>query len=257
MALLAGAGPEQAGLLGFAMFALQASIGAVNDLVDIERDRGHKPGKPLPQALIPLWVARLIAAAGLAAGLLVSAAVRPVALVVALIGVAIGYTYDLRLKAGRWSWLPFAAGIALLPVYAWLGATGRTPAVFIVLLPLAILGGAAIALANELADDERDRAVDLRTAVGMLGPVRAWRLAALLEAIVVVVAVGTLLADGAPPVSFGAADGSAALLAVGLGLGRSRLARTRGWAWELQAIGLACLALAWLGGMASRGFVPV
>ena len=37
---------------------------------------------------------------------------------------AIGYGYDLRFKGTAWSWLPFAVGIPLLPVFGWVGATG-------------------------------------------------------------------------------------------------------------------------------------
>ncbi len=44
-----------------------------------------------------------------------------------LAGTATGYAYDLRLKATAWAWLPFAVGLPLLPVYAWVGATGRVP----------------------------------------------------------------------------------------------------------------------------------
>ena len=53
--------------------------------------------------------------------------------------------------------------------------------------------------------------------------------------------------------ALGAADGSVALVMIGLVLGRSPRAGTRERAWEAQAIGLGGLAIAWLGGLASRG----
>ena len=34
-----------------------------------------------------------------------------------------------------WSWLPFAVGIPILPVYGWLGATGSLPGLFHRLVP--------------------------------------------------------------------------------------------------------------------------
>ena len=255
LARLAGAGWERAGLLGLAMFTLQASIGTLNDLVDIERDRGHKPGKPLPRHLVSIAVARTIWAGSLAVGLLLSLAAGPAVVLIALVGVAAGYAYDLRLKATPWSWLPFAVGIPLLPVYAWLGATGGIPSAFLVLIPLAVLGGAALALANELADDERDRGAGVRTSVGALGRARAWRLGASSQAIVALVAGGSLLVEGAPIAALGAADASIALTMVGLILGRSARPGTRERGWEIQAIGLGILALAWLGGLASRGLL--
>lgn len=235
------------------MFGLQASIGTLNDLVDIERDRGHKPGKPLPTGLIAIPTARAIAAGGLLLGLVLSVAVRPILGVIALLGVATGYAYDFRLKASRWSWLPFTIGIPLLPVYAWVGATGRLPAVFFVLVPLAVMGGAALALANELADDERDRGAGVETSVVALGRARAWRVGAGLQALVAVVAGASLIASGAPTLAVGAADAAIALTMIGLALGRSRLPSSRERGWEVQAIGLGALAVAWLAGIASRG----
>lgn len=255
LAWLAGAAVDRALLLGAAMFCLQASIGTVNDLADVGRDRDHKPGKPLPRGVLSIEAARLVAAGGLLAGLGLSLAAGPAALAVAGLGVSIGYAYDLRLKASPWSWLPFALGVPLLPVYAWLGATGGLPTPFLVLIPAAVVGGAALALANQLADDERDRSAGTRTAVGLLGRATGWRVGALLQAAVAVVAAGSLVGAGAAIPAIGAADGAIALIMIGLALGRSRLARTRERGWEAQAIGLGALALAWLGGLASRGLL--
>ncbi len=255
LATVAGADPATSLLLGSSMFCLQASIGSVNDIVDLERDRTNKPAKPLPSGLIGLPAARLIAAIGLVLGLLGSAAVRPALTIIAVAGVGLGFAYDLRLKAGPWSWLPFALGVGLLPIYAWFGATGEVPAVFLILVPLAVLGGAALALANQLADDERDRASGLQTAVGVLGRSRAWRLSAILEAIVAGIALSTLVLSRASFVSIALADVSVGAMAIGLELGRSLRPASRERAWELQAIALGCLALAWLAGLAGRGLV--
>ncbi len=252
---LAGAGLDRAALLGLAMFCLQASIGALNDLVDLERDRQSKPGKPLPRGMLSRGTARAIAGIGLLAGLGLSLVAGLVVLLAAVIGVVVGYAYDLRIKASPWSWLPFALGLPLLPIYAWLGATGELPGAFLLLVPLAVAGGAALALANELADDERDRAGGVRTAAGALGAHHAWRLGASLQVLVAVVAAGSLVLCAAPLASLAAADGSIGLIMIGLALGRSPRAATRERAWEAQAIGLGGLALAWLGGLASLGLL--
>ncbi len=237
------------------MVCLQASIGTVNDVVDIEHDRGAKPGKPMPRGLISRPAAWLVAAFGLLAGLGLSALIEPRSALVAIVGVGLGYAYDLRLKASPWSWLPFALGIGLLPIYAWLGATGSIPAAFGLLLPMATLAGASLALANQLADDERDRQEGLRTAVGSLGRARAWAVSALLDAVVGLVALASLVIVAAPVFAIAGATTSIGLMAVGLSLGRSRLPPTRERAWEIQAIALACLAVAWLAGLANQGLL--
>ncbi|MGH2465448.1 MAG: UbiA family prenyltransferase [Candidatus Limnocylindrales bacterium] len=253
LVLLAGAGLDRAGLLGGAMLCLQASIGGLNDLLDLERDRATKPAKPLPRGLLSRRSARAIVVAGLVAGLGLSLLAGPVPLLVGVLGLTVGYLYDARLKTGPWSWLPFAIGLPLLPVYAWVGATGELPGSFLVLVPTAIVGGAALALANELADDERDRAGGVRTAVGALGRARAWRRGALLQGLVASVALGSLVIGEAPILTLAAAAGSVGLILLGLVVGRSTRAELRERAWEAQAIGLGGLAIAWLGGLASRG----
>jgi len=255
LALVAGAPVARAAVLGLAMLCLQASIGALNDLRDLDRDRGRKPAKPLPRGLVSVPAARLIAGTGLAAGLLLSLAGGPPAVAVALAGAATGYAYDLGLKTTAWSWLPFAAGVPLLVLFAWLGAGAALPGAFLLLVPLALAGGAALALSNELADDERDRGTGLRTAVGALGRRRAWQADLVLQATVIVVALGSLIVGGAAIESIGVADGSAALTMIEVALSRGHRPTTRERGWELQAIGLAGLGLAWLAGLAGRGLL--
>ncbi len=250
---LAGGSGITAGLLGLAMLAMQASIGSLNDLLDVERDRDNKPGKPLPRGLVTVPIARLIVLAGFALGLSLSIVVRPVAAAIAVAGLAAGYAYDVRFKASPWSWLPFALGIPLLPLYAWVGATGRIPSAFLILVPMAILGGAALALANGLADDERDRAAGVMTTVGATGRPLAWRLGAGLQTVIAVIAISSLIAAGAPFLAFAGAVGAISLTAVGLTLGRRPSPGTRERAWEMQAIGLGCLAVAWLAGLVGAG----
>ena len=111
----------------------------------------------------------------------------------ALAVLVIGYAYDLWFKGTAWSWLPFAAGIPLLPVFGWLGTTGRLPGVFAMLVPVAVVGGAALAIANARADAERDAAAGTDSVAVRLGPGRAWAVNAGLVTAVILAAVGTLL----------------------------------------------------------------
>ena len=111
-------------------------------------------------------------------------------------GLAAGLAYDLRLKGTRWSWVPYAVGIPLLPVFAWIGATGTLPAAFAVLVPIAMLAGAALAVANALADVERDPGAGTETIATSLGLVRARRIGAVLRGLVVAAALGSAVAFG-------------------------------------------------------------
>jgi 4-hydroxybenzoate polyprenyltransferase len=255
LALLAGASGPRAAVLGLAMVCLQVSIGALNDVVDVERDRGRKPGKPIPAGLVGEGTARIVVAGGLALGLGLSALLGPPALLVAVSGVAIGYAYDLRLKATAWAWLPFAIGLPLLPVYAWVGATGRIPAPFGLLVPLGVLGGAALALLNGLVDLDRDRSAGIATPAVRLGAGRARSGAAVLLSIVAAGAVGSLAWVGADRAAWLVSLIGIVLLVIGLVVAGSGTASRRERAWEASAIGLGILAGGWALGFAQAGLL--
>jgi len=234
------------------MLALQASIGALNDLVDAPRDAVTKPGKPIPRGAASAAEARMVTMSGLALGVVLLLPSGPAALAVLAVGAACGYAYDLRLSRTAWSWLPLAIALPLVPAFAWAGATGTVPATLLGLFPAGLVAGAGLALANGLADLERDASTGARSAAVRLGRDGTWLLhGALLAAAVVslvVVRPVALLAGGPSALVLGA--GVLALL-VGLGLGRSGGAQRRERAWELEAIGVAVVAGGWLLSLAS------
>ncbi len=254
LATLAGAPILVALRLGGSMLALQASIGALNDLVDAGIDSGRKPGKPIPRGAATPTEAAGIAVAGLVLGLGLSAASGLATTVVAAAGVACGYAYDLRLSRTPWSWLPLAVALPLVPVHAWLGSTGTAPAALLAIVPAGFLAGLGLMLANGLADEDRDRAAGVRTAVLALGRPTAWAIhAAALGAAVAIVAVagpGLLrMADAGLTWRGAALAAAVALIVAGVALASRPPASLRERAWELEAVGVAVLAIAWLGGV--------
>ena len=235
------------------MFALQAAIGTANDLIDEPADRDHKPAKPLPRGLITHDAARRLVVGGLAVGLGLSALSGPAVLAVALAGTSIGLGYDRWLKGTVWSWLPFALGIPLLPVYAWLGASGGLPGSFVILIPAAMVAGAALALANLLADIERDRAAGAETAATRLGAERAWLVCAVLHAVVVTTAAISLAALEGRGAGVIAVAAGVLVAATGLVIGRGGPPERRELAWEVQAIGLGAVAAGWVAAVGEAG----
>ncbi len=162
IAALAGAPAHTAGRLGLAMLAVQYSIGALNDLVDAPLDARQKPRKPIPSGLISPRTAAMVAIGAAALGILLSAASGTTTTIVALGGLGLGYAYDLRLSRTALSWLPLSLALPLLPIFAWVGAVGAVPSGLLALVPVGVLGGAGLALANGLVDIDRDRSVDRR-----------------------------------------------------------------------------------------------
>jgi 4-hydroxybenzoate polyprenyltransferase len=252
-ALAAGGEPGTAIRLGLSMILLQASVGALNDLIDAPNDAGRKPGKPIPAGLVTPAAARGIAAAAAVVGvvLAIPSGAATVALAVGLL--ALGYAYDLWFKGTAWSWLPFALAIPLFPTYGWLGAAGSLPQIWAVLLPTAVLAGAALALSNATVDVERDRAASLESVATRLGRERAMRANLALLAVVWTLATVTLwLAGELLPWGAAAVVGGGAVLAGWAAL-RAADPATRERGWEGQAVGVAVLAVGWLAAMVSAG----
>jgi geranylgeranylglycerol-phosphate geranylgeranyltransferase len=256
VATLAGADPATAGGLGLSMLCLQASIGALNDLVDAPLDAGQKPGKPIPRGLVSARTARIVTIVGGGAGVALSLPSGPATAAVAAAGAALGYLYNLRLSGGPCSWLPLALALPLLPIHAWLGATGAVPPGLVTLVPAAVLAGLGLALGNGLVDVERDAATGRRGTVVTLGPQRAWLVQSAALGLVVLLAallapqaasptevLGTLRSIGVP-----AGGAAIALGAVAL---RARSAGIRERGWELEAVGVAAAGVAWLAGTAA------
>jgi 4-hydroxybenzoate polyprenyltransferase len=248
VAVLAGADQPTAARLGVAMIVLQASIGALNDVVDAPRDVGRKSGKPIPTGLVSRDVAWAVVVAGAILGIALTLPSGAATVALAVVGLGIGYGYDLVLKGTAWSWLPFAVGIPLLPVFGWLGVTGSLPASFAVLLPTAVVAGAALAIANARADIERDVAAGVDSVAVRLGLSRSWALHAGLLAVVVGVAIVTLVAGGAPTPALAGATVAGLLIGSGIALGYRGDSARRERAWELEAVGVGLLAATWLAG---------
>jgi 4-hydroxybenzoate polyprenyltransferase len=219
-----------------------------------------------------------VTVAGLVAGLALSWPSGPVVTAIALAGAACGYAYDLRLKRTALSWLPLAIALPLLPAYAWLGASATASAPLglglppgaVILVPLAVVAGAALAVSNALVDLEADRVAGLSTIVARLGRQRSWWLHAALLGVAVLVAAGAWwgteaggdwseATDLAGAIAFVA---GAALVALGAwllwrrprvgGAGEAGLAaRLVRLAWEIEALGVGLLGFGWLAAMAN------
>ncbi|MEA2545656.1 MAG: hypothetical protein QOI09_929 [Chloroflexota bacterium] len=246
MAVLAGAPSPTALRLGLAMTALQLGIGAVNDLVDASRDAGLKPGKPIPAGLVSRRVAMVIALAAFGLGLGLASLGGPLIAALAIVVIAIGLAYDLRLKGTAWSWLPFAVGIPVLPVFGWAGATGGLASTFVVLVPAAIGAGAALAIANSLVDVDRDRAAGISSVAVALGEGRARAIAIVLLGAILVAAVASAFAfeGGIVTIVVIALLGGLPLAAAWFA--RPRDPARRELAWRVEAVGLGLLAVAWI-----------
>jgi len=243
VAAIAGAAADRIVVLAVSMTLLQLGIGATNDVVDAPFDAGLKRGKPIPAGLVPRQAAAALAVAWFIGGLVAAATVGFAIAGVALIVVAVGLTYDLRLKGTAWSWLPFAIGIPILPVYGWLGARGSLEPAFALLVPAAILAGAALAIGNSIVDIERDIAAGRTSVAARLGRPRAARAAA---GLLLTVAAAAWVSAARLPATLSPAVG---LVAVGAALISAHRADLAERSWRIEATAVAVMAVLWISGL--------
>jgi 4-hydroxybenzoate polyprenyltransferase len=235
------------------MLFLQFAIGIANDLADAPADALGKPNKPLPAGFLTsrhAGVALLVAGV---AGLASAASVGVPALAVGVLGLADGLLYDLRLKGTALSWAPFAAGVGLLPIYGWWGVTGSWPVALWGVAAMAVLVGVTLALANALADLEKDRRSEVRSVATTLGRDRALALDAALMLGIQIIALATAMALGTGIWALAVGSAGACLGWLGVGLASTGRERSRQAGWEVQAIGFVLLGAGWLSVLNSAG----
>ena len=237
------------------MLCLQFAIGSANDLADAATDAVAKPRKPIPAGLIARDGAIAVFAIAGSLGLVLAATVSITALAVGALGLADGLLYDLRLKGTAYGWAPFAAGVGLLPIYAWSGAMGTLPSAAPLVVTLAVAAGCALALANALSDLDRDRISGVTTIATVLGPGRTVALNAAILTVVDVVAGATSMAAGATPAAASAVIGGIVLAWFGLCLTGLTSERQRHLVWEVQALGILTLGVGWLAVLGSAGLL--
>jgi 4-hydroxybenzoate polyprenyltransferase len=227
------------------MTALQFAIGALNDLADAGADAGRKPHKPIPAGLVSPRAAAGIAAVAASGGVLLAIPSGLSLVLLALVVLGIGASYDLAAKGTPLSWLPFAVGIPLLPLYGWLGTTGEAPGWFAVLWPAAFLAGAALAIANARVDVERDLAAGRSSVAAWLGLERSWWVSLALILLALGIVVVWRPAGIAAPAVAAVTIGVGFVLVGALRARRPSPAEREG-GWRLQAVGVGVVAVGWI-----------
>jgi 4-hydroxybenzoate polyprenyltransferase len=158
LALVAARGMPDASLLArmlALMFCAQSAIGIVNDLCDRELDAATKPWKPIADGLIPQPLAVAAATLLVASTIGVGVTLGIASFALAMLGLAAGLAYDLRLKRSAFSALPYMIGIPTLPLWVWATLGEWQPALWW-LVPIGGLIGLSLQLQNSLADLDDD-----------------------------------------------------------------------------------------------------
>ena len=176
-----------------AHLAMQLSIAIFNDYCDRQRDVLSDKNKPIVRGLVRPREALFATLLLMSVMVLLLLPLNRMALAISLLYLALGQSYNLGLKTTPWGGIVFALAIPLIPVYAFV-AVGHFVPLVLWQIPIAVLLGLALHLANALPDIEQDAANQVRNMVVVLGrksSILATCLLILLAAVVIVVFAAT------------------------------------------------------------------
>ncbi len=177
-----------------AHLAMQLSIAAFNDYCDRQRDALGKKNKPIVLGLVLPHEALFATLLLMLIMVLLLLPLNPLALLISLLYLVCGQSYNLGLKATPLSGIAFAIAIPLIPVYAFVGVEQFVPLV-LWQIPVAALLGVALNLANALSDIEVDTASQAHTLAVVLG-VRGSFVACSLLIFLATIVIGVLAMTG-------------------------------------------------------------
>lgn len=156
-------------LLGLTVLLQQFSVGLSNDWIDFRRDKlSARLDKPSVQGLVSKKLLRNTAFVMAVAAQTTAFFLGPTAALLMAAMLAAGWAYNLGMKANWSSFVPYAIGFGLLPVFV--GAAAPTAAnvpVWVVLV--AALFGVSAHFANALPDVEEDKANGIGALPHILG----------------------------------------------------------------------------------------
>ncbi len=178
---------EKLWLVGLAVLTQQFSVGLSNDWLDAGRDKAvHRIDKPLAQGMVSVALVSKASIVAAVTALALAFALGTAAFVLMFPMLAIGWSYNLGLKANGFSVIPYILGFGILPAFVTLsGQETVLPPVWVMIV--AGLFGVAAHFANTLPDLLADKQTGVRALPHILGQ----RVSALVIAITAV--AGSLL----------------------------------------------------------------
>jgi chlorophyll synthase len=181
-----------------------ATSQAANDWFDRHVDAINEPNRPIPSGRIPGQWGLIIALVWTVLSLLVAAALGPVVLVAAAVGLALAWAYSappFRLKLNGW-WGNAAVGLSYesLPWFTGAAAVlGTVPDARIIVVALLYgIGAHGIMTLNDFKSVEGDTRMGVRSLPVQLGVDRAARLACWVMAVPQIMVIALLLYWAAP-----------------------------------------------------------
>ncbi|MCP4383452.1 MAG: UbiA family prenyltransferase [Hyphomicrobiales bacterium] len=167
-----GGAPGRAIVVAASVFLVSAAVGSMNDVLDVDLDTRTKPSKPIVRGDFSREASLILSLTAALLGVLLSFALGFDVMLVAVLVLASGLTYDFWLKETIWSWIPYGIGIPALPVWGFVAADAFTP-ILLASFPLGALVALALYLANTIPDIHGDTEYGIEGLAHRLGLARS------------------------------------------------------------------------------------
>ena len=160
---------EKIWLVGLAVLTQQFSVGLSNDWLDAERDKAvERIDKPVALGIVSVARVRTASFVAAVTALALSFALGTAAFLLMFPMLAIGWAYNLGLKANGFSVIPYILGFGILPAFVTLsGQEPALPPVWVMIV--AGIFGVAAHFANTLPDLLADKKTGVRALPHILG----------------------------------------------------------------------------------------
>jgi 4-hydroxybenzoate polyprenyltransferase len=160
---------EKLWLVGLAVLTQQFSVGLSNDWLDAGRDKAvERIDKPLAQGIVSVDLVRTASLVAAVTALALAFALGTAVFLLMFPMLAIGWVYNLGLKATGFSVVPYIIGFGILPAFVTLsGQEPALPQIWVMLV--AGVFGVAAHFANTLPDLLADKKTGVRALPHILG----------------------------------------------------------------------------------------
>lgn len=160
---------EKIWLVGLAVLTQQFSVGLSNDWLDAGRDKAvERIDKPVAQGIVSVARVRTASFVAAVTALALAFALGTAAFLLMFPMLAIGWAYNLGLKANGFSVIPYILGFGILPAFVTLsGQEPALPAVWVMIV--GGIFGVAAHFANTLPDLLADKKTGVRALPHILG----------------------------------------------------------------------------------------
>jgi 4-hydroxybenzoate polyprenyltransferase len=160
---------DQIVIVSLSVLAQQFSVGLSNDWLDYDRDKQvQRRDKPITTGEVSITLVRNSSFVAAALSVVLAFSLGAATGLMMIVMLVVGWSYNLGLKSNGFSFIPYAIGFGILPIFVFLVSDPPQIPAWWVILAAALLGISAH-FANALPDMFADRETGVRALPHILG----------------------------------------------------------------------------------------